>query len=215
MSAFSLCFLCLLAFIVLVEKLAFCFIVVRMKSNVLYSLPNFKDFLSLRLCMCLHMCVCAWVLYLSCLGFVELFDLCRVFNQVWKILRRYSFKCCYCPVFYPIFLITHSWCFLIRPTYLLCSVQWFSFFFIFFSAWTSVSDPCFWQFEYLLLGLSFPNWVFSSCCFTFKTSNKFLIADTVFFNYRMSILFVLFCRFQDCWNYLFIHLFTTSCFKTY
>lgn len=158
-------------------------------SNVLFSLPSFKIF-CLCACACVCICACACVLYLSCVGFVELFELCRIFNQAWKILRHYSFKCCYCPDFFTPSSLLHicdTFDSVLRIFYALYSC-FLSFLYFFlpkpqFQIHISESlDIFYW------VCLSFSNWVFSSCCFTLKTSSKFLIAEIMFFNYNVHFI---------------------------
>lgn len=136
---------------------------------------------------------------------MELFGIVPSSVRFGKFSRRYSFKRS-CLFFSPSSLLHICDTFWPCPTYLLWSVQWFSFFFIFFlpelQFQIHISENlsvCYWAY------LSFSNCAFSSCCFTFKTSSKFLIADIMFFNYRMSVLLLLSCRCQNCWNSSYFH----------
>lgn len=105
------------------------------------------------------------------------------------------------------------------------AVQFFSFFFILFLLGLQFQihmsenlDIFYW------VCLSFSNCAFSSCCFTLKISSKFLITDFMFFNYRMSILLLLFGTFQNCWNssfhpfvcfFLFLHKWIILSYQVY
>lgn len=209
MSAFSTCSLSLLAFIVLVEKSAFCFAVVSKKRCVFFSLPDFKIFCH-HACVsaCIHACAC--VFCLSYLGFMGLFELCIVFNKTWKILSHYSFKCCCYPILFHS-LVTRMWDFLTMSHTFLCFVLFSFFFYSFFSLNFSFRSkyPKVWIFS---IG---PVWVplivsLLLAAFLLKTSNKFLI---LYFS-------IIECQF-DYFSvdsktveifHLFIHLFLSSCF---
>lgn len=189
MSAFSLCSLCLLAFIVLVEKLAFCLIVFPVQVMCFFLCPVLRFSVFVPVPVCAYVPVLVFCIY-------PVWDSWNFLNCVESLIRLGKFSD-----------IIHSNAaialFFFTPSSLLHICDTFdSVLRIFYALYS-----CFLSFLYFFLPkpqfqihisesldifywvcLSFSNWVFSSCCFTLKTSSKFLIAEIMFFNYNVHFI---------------------------